>query len=444
MKPIYRTAALVALATAVALGISGNAKAQVLTQVSNTTPSLFTGGDNPSSTNTVSDDLAVQLQATLNQSLDTIPGAAVGIVSPQGTWLGASGLSNLATETAVVPEDRFQIGSITKTFVATTVLQLMEEGTLTLEDTLNEWLSSEIVDTIPNHESITIRQLLNHTSGIYDYTEQLFRNAQNNPTLFFEDWSPEELIAFTYGQEPYFVPGESWQYSNTNYILLGMIAEAATNSTIASEIRSRIVEPLSLNNTFFAEEEEIPGGFVHGYWDFNQNGSLDDVTSVNMSWAWATGAMVSNTQDLARFVQGLLGGELLEPDSLNQMLTFVEPITSNDYSAYGLGIGSSGTSERLWYGHRGLTLAYRSNMWYLPNEGITYIELINTRTNDNLSRPILTALREQEAVASVPEPSVLSGLLAVASAGLLWKQKRRATKIKTTLKSHSTVITEWH
>lgn len=380
----------------------------------------------PPLTNTVSDRLANQLQAAIDRSLDDIPGASVAIVSPEKAWYGSSGIANLATGTPLELGDRFQIGSITKMFVATTVLQLVEEGKLSLEDTLVDWLPLEVVANIPNYENITIRQLLNHTSGVSDYTDPLFLQAQSNPALFLRDWSPQELVSFISGQQPYFAPGESWRYSNTNYILLGLVVEAATNTNIASEIRSRILEPLELNDTFFAEEEAISGGYVSGYWDFDGDGILDDVTGANMSWAWATGAMVSNTPDLTLFIAGLLGGKLLEPESLEEMLTLIEAVDSDNYDGYGLGIGSLEGPGILWYGQRGLTLGYRSNVFYSPIEDIIYVELTNSRDLDNISAPIFAAYRSaQEPVASTPEPGNLIGLVAIAVCGLWWKKSCR-------------------
>lgn len=202
-----------------------------------------------------------------------------------------------------------------------------------------------------------------------------------------------------------------------------MVLEAATNGNIADEIRDRILDPLALSNTFFAEEEAIPGGYVKGYWDFDQNGTLNDISVANLSWAWSAGAMVSNTADLATFIQALIGGELLEPDTLNQMLTTISPIASENYSAYGLGIGTIESPNRFWYIHRGQTLGYRSNMWYSPLENITYIELINARSNQNLSGATLTTLRRHESTASVPEPGMIPGLLLLVSMGLTLRSR---------------------
>jgi CubicO group peptidase (beta-lactamase class C family) len=343
--------------------------------------------------------LEPELQQQLNDALDgtrveDVPGAAVAIVSPLGSWFGASGVANVENNTPLQSDDRFQIGSITKTFVATTVMQLLEEGKLNLDDTLTTWLPESITADIPSAEEITLEQLLQHTSGVADYVDVLFNQAATNPGVFLNEWEPEELVDFIDGVEPLFAPGESWQYSNTNFILAGLIVEAATGNNIAAEIRTRIIEPLNLKNTFFAEEEEIPGGYVSGYWDFNQDGTLDNITQANLSWTWATGAMVSNTEDLDTFARSLFKGDLLEPETLEQMLDTTPAIdNNNNYSSYGLGVGTIESPNRFWYIHRGQTLGYRSNMWYSPEDDFTYIELINGFSDDNLVRDLLPPFR---------------------------------------------------
>ncbi|WP_228059944.1 serine hydrolase [Plectonema radiosum] len=344
---------------------------------------------------TLEPELQQQLQDALNGTrVEDVPGAAVAIVSPFGSWFGASGVASIENNTPLQPDDRFQIGSITKTFVATTVMQLVEEGKLNLDDTLTTWLPESITADIPSAEEITLEQLLQHTSGIADYVDVLFNQAATNPGVFLTDWQPEELVDLIDSEEPLFAPGESWQYSNTNFILAGLIVEAVTGNNIAAEIRTRILEPLNLENTFFAEEEEIPGGYVSGYWDFDQNGTLNNITSANLSWTWATGAMVSNTQDLDTFARSLFKGDLLEPETLKQMLDTTPAIDSNNYSSYGLGVGTIESPNRFWYIHRGQTLGYRSNMWYSPQDDLTYIELINGFSTDNLVRDLLPPFRQ--------------------------------------------------
>jgi CubicO group peptidase (beta-lactamase class C family) len=342
--------------------------------------------------------LESELEERLQNALDgtraiEIPGAAVAVVSPFGSWFGASGVGNLEDNTPLQASDRFQIGSITKTFVATVVMQLVEEGKLNLGDTLTTWLPESVTVDIPNAGEITLKNVLQHTSGIADYVDVLFNQAATNPGVFLVDWQPGELVNLINGVEPSFAPGESWRYSNTNFILAGLIVEAVTGNNIAAEIRDRILTPLNLENTFFAGEEEIPGGYVNGYWDFDRNGTLNNITGASLSWAWATGGMISNTQDLDTFARSLFKGDLLEPETLAQMLDTIPTIDNNNYSSYGLGVGTIESANRFWYIHRGQTLGYRSNMWYSPQDDLTYIELINGFSSDNLSRDILPPFR---------------------------------------------------
>jgi CubicO group peptidase (beta-lactamase class C family) len=339
------------------------------------------------------------LQRTLQQALDgtreaDVPGATIAIISPAGSWFGTSGVANIQTRAPLKADDRFQIGSITKTFVATTVLQLVQEGKLSLDDKLTKLLPDRVTKNIPNAANITLKQLLQHTSGIADYTDVLFTQAATNPGVFLQEWQPEELVGLINGVPPLVNPGEAWRYSSTNFILAGLIIEETTGKTIGREIRDRILTPLGLKNTFFATEETVTGGVVSGYWDFDRDGRLNDITGASLSWAGAAGAMVSNTQDLDTFARNLFKGNLLKPEILAQMLTTVPTNEPDNYSSYGLGVGTIESTNRLWYIHRGQTLGYRSNMWYEPKEDLTYIELINGFSRDNLSRDVLRPYRE--------------------------------------------------
>ena len=313
-----------------------------------------------------------------------VPGAVVAIVSPSGSWYGASGVADLENDIPVETDDLFQVGSITKTFVAATILKLVEEGALTLEDTLTTWLPETITEDIANAQDITLRQILQHTSGIPDYLTEIFNQAAIDPTIFLTEWQPEELTEFVNGLDPLFAPGESLEYSNTNFILAGLIIEAVTGNNLAQEIRDRILTPLGLENTFFAGEEEVNGEVVNAYWDFDGDGTLNNISFVGLSWAWAAGAMISNLQDLDIFARGLFKGELLEEESLEQMLDIRPTIDNPSYDSYGLGVGTIESPNRFWYIHRGQTLGHRSNMWYSPQDDLTYIELINGFSDDNL------------------------------------------------------------
>ncbi|MBE9215242.1 serine hydrolase [Plectonema cf. radiosum LEGE 06105] len=341
----------------------------------------------------LNNDIQSQLETALAEKIIAqVPGATIAITSPLGNWSEAAGVANIENNTPLQPNNRFQIGSVTKTFTATTVLKLAEAGKLTLEDTLTDWLPQEVTANIPSADEITIRQLLNHTSGIAEYDSILLQQAVTNPTIFLNDWQPEQIVELIDGVEPFFEPGESWQYSNTNYTLAGMVIEAASDNNIAAEIRSQILQPLNLENTFFAGEEEIPGGYVSGYLDFDFDGILDDVSVANPSWTWTSGAIVSNTQDLSQFARDLYAGELLSQESLAQMFTLVD--TGRGFS-YGLGMMSFETPDLgTVVGHRGGTLGFNANMWYSSEDDFTYVDLANGRTNEELVVNTIPAFTE--------------------------------------------------
>ena len=403
LKLVYQATAIVAAATVFSL--TGKAQAAGLTG------------------NTVSDQLSQKLQITLEQNLGNTPGAAVGITTPSGNWFGATGVTNLETQNPVQPDDLFQIGSITKTFTSTTMLLLAEEGKVSLEDTLGQWLP-DIASNIPNSNNVTIRQLLNGTSGIGDYVASLSQEELTNSSLLFKNREPEELVAYIYNQ-PRFTGVRcyqdfQWCYPNTGYILAGMIIEEATGSTIATEMRNRIFNPLRLDNTFFGEEEEIPGGYVSGYRDNDGDGVLDDVSDINLSRAWTAGALVSNTQDLTTFSQSLFGGNLLQTDSLEQMLTFVD--TPEGYS-YGLGVMRFDVPGLgvIW-GHTGATPGFAANMGYFTDFDITYTDLQNGRPASNVLNPMLATVLTHNPE-SVPEPGLLWGFLTLGVMPLCRKQR---------------------
>ena len=325
------------------------------------------------------DDLELALQVLLDdwrRSYD-VAGVTMALgLQGQEPWVGASGVSSLEVGTPLGPGDRFRIGSITKTFVAVVVLQLVKEGVLELDAPIEDY-----VPGFPNGEKIAVRQLLNHTSGTYNYTEhRVFEDLRATD----RDWGPEEVVALATAQEPNFEPGTDWAYSNTGYILLGMAVEAATGSAIHAELRRRIFEPLHLTDTFYAGAEEVPGGFVHGYMDIDGDGTIDDVeriadAGINAS-AGADGAMVSNVEDLVRFANALMGDELLDEAQRNEMFRIGEP-----NRGYGLGVQyltplfslpPVADTGPMW-GHSGGIPGFESLLVYLPDHGVALAVLTN-------------------------------------------------------------------
>src|SRR3954464_14396307 len=238
-----------------------------------------------------------KLQHALDRVVATgVPGAVLLVREGRRTIRLASGHGNLKLKTPMRTRDRFRVGSITKPFVATAVLQLVGEHKLALEDTVERWLPA----LVPNGERITVRQLLNHTSGLF-----AFGGDRDFVTHAFEDplraWTPQEIVAIATAHPPTFAPGTAWSYSDTNYFILGMIVEAATGRPLAGELRRRILPPLRLRATSLPTEPDIAGPHAHGYF----LRPLEDVTVGSPSVQWAAGALVSNADDLARFFRAL-------------------------------------------------------------------------------------------------------------------------------------------
>jgi len=347
-------------------------------------------GDSPNAPLTRAERFQAALE-NARASNNVIGVSAAVIVPGEGTWVGVSGRSDPTT--ALRPEMLFGIASVTKTSVAALILKLAEAGLVTLDDSLHNWLPAfQNIDT-----TITIRQLLNHTSGVFDYVNDSPDFWPAVKADLTKAWTPEEGLAFV--QAPYFPPGSGWAYSNANYILLGMIIEEATGSPVATELRNRLWNPLNLNSTFLAVEEAIAGDVAHPWSDFfDGDGTLDDIASLPRtalySTAWTAGAMFSTAGELATWTKALYEGQVISQSSLGQMLTFypVPPTWSPPLTGYGLGTGQAIWSGRELWGHLGNIPGYRSLVVYSPDDGLTMAILINQDVGNDLRLVIAAAL----------------------------------------------------
>ena len=235
------------------------------------------------------------------------------------------------------PHDRFRAGSLTKPFIAAVVLQLVEEGRFALDDPITKLLPDQVTGKFANSDQITVRMLLNHTSGLPDFMDLAGPELIAHPDKV---WQVEEFLDFAAAQKPSFAPGKSQHYSNTDYLLLGMIIEKATGRPWREEVRQRIFEPLNLKDTLLPAPEEtaLPGDHAHGYADFG-NGLFDATELVTASVVGAAGgqSLITNAPDLARFIEALLAGRLFQKTgTLDEMLTFVKscgPIPSGPPAA---------------------------------------------------------------------------------------------------------------
>lgn len=298
------------------------------------------------------------------------PGIVALVKDSRGTWRGASGLANLRTKAAMRPGVHFRIASVTKTFTATVVLQLVGEGRLRLDDPVERWLPG----VVPNGPNITLRQLLRHTSGILDFDDPQGRLG------------PRDVIAGPLSQPPLFAPDTAWSYSSTNYILLELIVESATGSTFDEQLRRRILTPLRLRNTTFERnptDVAMTRPYAHGY-DLVSSSRPLDVTA--FKGHWASGGIVSTVDDLAQFYSALLGGRLLRKNLLGQMLATVPTANApNDPNGgwgpnirFGLGIRAVRMTCGMAWGHWGGLPGYHTSVLTTKNGSRQAIFAINT------------------------------------------------------------------
>ncbi|GGS45430.1 serine hydrolase domain-containing protein [Streptomyces cinerochromogenes] len=274
-----------------------------------------------------------------------VPGVTATARDAHGTWSATAGAGDTRTGAPRSAADRYRVGSITKTFVSTVLLQLEAEGRLSLDDKVDRWLPGVVRGHGHDGRRITVRQLLNHTSGIYDYTSDAgFARDYFAKDGFFEHrydtLAPRDLLAIALRHRPDFAPGASWSYSNTNYVVAGMVIEKVTGHPYATEIRRRVLDPLRLKATSLpGTEVTVPRPSSRAYSKLAETneGPTYDVTTLNPSIASSAGEMISNSADLDRFYSALLGGKLLPPRQLKEMKTTVK-IDGVPNVRYGLGL----------------------------------------------------------------------------------------------------------
>jgi D-alanyl-D-alanine carboxypeptidase len=268
---------------------------------------------------------------------------------------------------------------VTKTFVAALALRLSQEGVLDLEGSAARWLPGLGLDP-----KITIRRLLNHTSGLFGVDEDAgyARAVDGKP---HRRWTPKQTLRYV--RRPYFAPGKGWHYSDTNYVLAGLVIERATRSSVAAQMRSAFFEPLRLLRTGVQPQVDAPPTAAHGHGDPQRSGTIRDL-SPGMRWIpydslasteWTAGGMFASAEDVARFGDALFNGELVEPATVKEMTDWVDGIAFGSYIGYGLGIGKRFDPEaggELW-GSLGRIPGFKADLWHVPSRGRTVAVLAN-------------------------------------------------------------------
>ncbi|MEU5400265.1 serine hydrolase domain-containing protein [Streptomyces sp. NPDC005963] len=285
-----------------------------------------------------------------------IPGVTAQALTEDGVWQGTAGVGNLKTGAPRGANDRFRVASITKTFVATVMLQLESEGRLDLDDTVETWLPGVVRGQGHDGRKITVRQLLNHTSGVFDFiNDPAYAAKYLDPGFYqhrFETRTPQVAVAAAMSNPPTSAPGTEYAYSNTNYVLAALIMEEVTGSTYEREVRNRIIKPLKLRATVMPGNSSLmPRPSSRAYSKLSRDPAatkIYDITLQNASQTWAEGDIISNAGDLNRFYSALMKGKLLSPRQLKAMKT------TPPGSDYGLGLErlTASCGKTLW-GHGG-------------------------------------------------------------------------------------------
>ncbi len=297
-----------------------------------------------------------------------VPGAIVGVWGPHCRYEKAFGVADKATGAPMRTDFYSRIGSETKTFTVTGVLQLVDDGAVGLDDPIATY-----VPGVPEGDRITLRQLARMQSGLFNYSEdeQFQLELLSDP---YRPFTPHELLGYAFAHPLDFPPGEGFHYSNTNTVLLGLVIEEVSGLPLHEFLEQRVFQPLGLEDTSFPTDNSFPEPHPQGYTQQTLDGSETVATDWNPSWGWAAGAMISTLDDLRTWARALATGTLLEPQTQAQRLETVTPPGFNPAAGYGLGIFDVAG----WIGHNGSLPGYQSLTVYLPEDDLTLVVLLNT------------------------------------------------------------------
>jgi D-alanyl-D-alanine carboxypeptidase len=312
--------------------------------------------------------VAARLDAEIGQAMKdaSIPGAIVGIWSPAGDYVRAFGTANKATDLEMKSDYFSRIGSVTKTFTVTAILQLVDQRELALDEPISKYVSG-----VPSGDRITLRELAQMRSGLitFDDVSEFADSYLADPGQSF---TPAKLLGYVLDKPLQFPPGTQYQYSNTNTVLLGLVVEKQSGQHLPDYIREHILAPLKMTHTSFPTGVAFPSPHAQGYTAVQ--GPEQIATDWNPSWAWAAGNMISTLDDMRIWARALATGALLTPQTQRQRLDGAIPMNAQGTAFYGLGIFNAAG----WIGHSGSIFGYQTVALYLPETQTTLAFFINT------------------------------------------------------------------
>lgn len=335
----------------------------------------------------------IQLKLDEWHKAGKFPGATVGVVMPDGESFGlAVGYSDRDSKTPMKPADRMPAGSTGKTFAAAMAMQLIKDGKISLDDKIEKYLGKEPWFTrLPNAKDITVRQLMNHTSGLvrYEFKKEFTDYLTANP---YKVWTPEDRLAYLFDEKPPFAAGAGWDYSDTNYIVLGMIMERVTGKKFYDEAQKRFVKKFKLSGTIPQDGPELKGVVQGHAGPGNPFGGKDKMIEngkfiVNPQLEWTGGGWASTGEDLARWAKLMYEGRAFDASMLPAMLDGVPAKLGRD-TKYGLGVIIRPTPAGTSYGHSGFFPGYMTDMMYFPDKRIAVAVQVNTSVPQDLGKPL--------------------------------------------------------
>ncbi|MFF1491349.1 serine hydrolase domain-containing protein [Streptomyces sp. NPDC058304] len=359
-----------ALDTSVASSASASAPVAVGASPSST---VAADGEFPQLTPAVARQLDDAVRKVMSEA--RIPGVMVSLSAPgKGDYVRAFGVADKATGRPISTDMNMRIGSVTKTFTVTALLQLVDQGKVGLDDPIGKYVSG-----VPNGNRITLRELAGMRSGLFNYSEDegFFKALTSNPRRPF---TPQELLAYSFKHPVLFEPNAKFYYCNTNLILLGLVVEKQSGQKLDAYINQKVVRPAGLRHTLFPVGAEFPSPHSQGYTDQTATGKVEDAADWNPSWGWAAGAMISDLGDLKTWARVLATGTLLKPATQAERLKVVDALPG---TGYGLGI----FNVQGWIGHNGSLPGYQALVVYLPQAKATLTLTLNTDISYKGSEP---------------------------------------------------------
>ncbi len=322
---------------------------------------------------------------------DGLPGVVMYVRTPDGNaWIGAAGRADLAYREPMRGCNHMLIASVSKVFTATIVMQLDERGALSIDDKLNRYLDDSITDNLQNGHSVTLRQMLNHTSGLYDYLDPISYDLDTiqNPSHAL---SQEQKLVYAYGRRANNRPGEAFSYSNTNFLLLGMVVEEVTGEFLGDVFQTEIFDPLGLPSGYYGSHHApIPRGTPRGYFLlFGEDRLVDSHHLYINDLNTGDGGVAINMQDVGTFIEELFAGTIISVDTLAEMTGDTVEIPSDERGLYwtfdGLGVEIYDTPYGRAFGHTGAIYGFLTILFHFPDTGATLAFSINGTSPDILS-----------------------------------------------------------